>query len=288
MPAPTVSRRAFLKLATRLSLGMGATTVVGVGYTRYGEPNWLAVEQVDVPIRRLPAALHGLTIAHLSDLHLGEYVSEQYVAYAVELTQQQRPDLIALTGDFVTYGRNFIEPIAKLLAPLHAPLGVYAVLGNHDYWTGAQHQLMAALASSGVQTLRNASQHVPVGTAGLWLVGVDCVWVERADLPAAFAGVPGDAVRIVLVHEPDIADEVARYGADLQLSGHSHGGQVRLPLIGPVVLPRHGQRYPIGLQRVSDSPTHVYTSRGVGLVRPAVRFNCRPELALLRLVPDQS
>ncbi len=282
--APQISRRAFLKRSLGLGFGVSASGALGFGYTRYGEPNWLDVEHVAVLIHNLPSALEGLTIAHLSDFHLSPEVQPEHVAQAVALANAQKPDLVALTGDFVTYGLEYIEPVAEIVSDLRAPLGVFAVLGDHDYWTGAPRQIMAALGKYNIRTFRNENQRVTVGTESFWLVGVDDVWEEHNNLPEAFRGVPESSMKIALVHEPDIADEVARYGAALQLSGHSHGGQVRLPFVGAPVLPRLGRRYPIGLQHVPDSATQVYTTRGVGLVAPAYRFNCRPEVTLLRLV----
>jgi predicted MPP superfamily phosphohydrolase len=284
--APQISRRTFLKRSLGLGMGISMSAALGFGYTRYGEPTWLAVEHIDVPIDNLPPALEGLTIAHMSDIHLSPDVQPEHVAQAVALANAQKPDLVALTGDLVTYGRQYIEPVAELVSDLRAPLGVFAVLGNHDYWAGAPRAIMAAFGRHHIRTFRNESQRISVGAESFWLVGVDDVWEERNNLPQAFHDVPAASTKIALVHEPDIADELARYGVALQLSGHSHGGQVRLPFVGAPILPRLGRRYPIGLQRVPDSATQVYTTRGVGLVTPAYRFNCRPDVTVLRLTQD--
>jgi predicted MPP superfamily phosphohydrolase len=256
----------------------------GAGYSLYAEPHWLSIDHVDVPIPSLPAALHGIRIAQLSDLHASSAIGAQQISQAVAATLHEQPDLIVLTGDYVTSGLSHLPDLASL-ANLQAPLGVYAVLGNHDHWTGNPQQIAQTLINYGIQMLHNT--HVQIrsgGAADLWLAGVDDVWEQAADLSAALHGIPVGATTVLLAHEPDFADTAAQRGIHLQLSGHSHGGQVRLPLLGAPVLPWLGERYPIGLQRVAGTHTQVYTNRGIGMVTPAVRFNCRPEVTILRLV----
>jgi len=156
--------------------------------------------------------------------------------------------------------------------------GALASLGNHDHWTDAD-TVAGALSDAGLTVLRNAAREV---ADGLWIAAVDDVWEQRADLDQALADVPASATVVLLAHEPDYADTVAAGGrVSLQLSGHSHGGQIRVPFVGPLVLPRLAHKYPAGLYRVSRM--WLYVNRGVGLVRPAVRFNCRPEVTLLKL-----
>jgi predicted MPP superfamily phosphohydrolase len=170
------------------------------------------------------------------------------------------------------------------LAALAAPLGVFAIPGNHDYWTDID-VVMAALRAAGLVLLRNASHRLEVDGVPLWLVGVDDVWEQHNDLQAALANVPVAEPALLLVHEPDFADEAVQtpHRILLQLSGHSHGGQVHLPLLGRPILPWLGQKYPVGLGLVPGSTLQVYTSRGIGVIAPPVRFNCRPEVALLTL-----
>lgn len=246
------------------------------------EPRWLVVERVTVPLRRLPPALDGLRIAHLSDLHLGPEIKAEDIEEAVALTMTLQADLIVLTGDYVTrrveYGPGLVKPLSRL----SAPLGVYATLGNHDHWAGAR-EIAGYLAAAGVVVMQNTARPIARDGATLWLVGLDDIWFGTADLNEALVSVPQDACKVVLVHEPDFADQAARQ-ADLQLSGHTHGGQVRIPGLGPLILPKWGRKYPIGLQKAGAM--WVYTSRGVGLVSPPIRFNCPPEVALLTLRRD--
>jgi predicted MPP superfamily phosphohydrolase len=285
-PAGKISRRKFLKVAAVGSV-MGGVVLAAARCGSQVTPQDLQVDEVEVPIARLPRRLDGLRIVQLSDLHLSAVVSLEHIQYAVSIAQSLAGELIVLTGDYVTRGADGVVTCAQALAGLRAPLGVYATLGNHDYWNGATH-VADSLAAAGLTVLRN--EGTPIARDGgdradLWLAGLDDVWEEQEDLEAALDGAPEGTPTLLLVHEPDFADQYADRAADLgiilQLSGHSHGGQVRLPVIGAPVLPRLGQKYPMGLQKAGD--TWVYTNRGVGLVMPAVRLNCPPEITALTL-----
>lgn len=278
---PRVTRRSFLKWIGALG-ATSAASAAGAAYAFNVEPGQIGVENVPIALNRLPGAFEGLTIAMLNDLHLGPYVSPQHVLNAVALANQAKPDLIVLVGDMVNSSWHYIEPCAELVSKLDAPLGVFAVMGNHDYWVGFMELTLRAWKRAGVTLLRNESAPITRGRSTLHLVGIDDWWLQRADLKGALDRVPRNGCKIALMHEPDFADYAAEAEIDLQLSGHSHGGQVRLPGLGPLILPKYGQKYPMGLARVGDF-TQVYTSRGVGVLPPAVRFNCPPEVTLVRL-----
>lgn len=285
------TRRRFLRLMLGSTATVGLSALGGACYTTLIEPHWLTLERVDVPIPSLPADLNGFTIAQLSDLHRGPVVAQENVAQAVELALQQQADLIVLTGDYVSRSAKYALSCAEALSPLaasgeKAPLlvggagggNVLACLGNHDHWTDAD-AVAKALADAGITVLRNASREV---ADGLWVAAVDDVWEQHADLDKALKRIPAGATVVLLAHEPDYADEVAADGrVSLQLSGHSHGGQVRLPFVGPPALPYLAHKYHSGRYRVGGM--WLYVNRGVGLISPAVRFNCRPEVTLLTL-----
>lgn len=276
-----VKRRSFLKWIGAL----GAVTAASGASAAYAfkiEPGQLSVEKVPITLTRLPSAFEGLTIALLCDLHLGPYVTQAHIANAIQATNAAKPDLIVLGGDMVNFSHRYIEPCADLISRLNAPLGVYAVMGNHDYWVGFVDLTLRAWKRAGVTLLRNQPVPITRGRSTLHLIGIDDWWLERADLKQALDNVPRTACKIALMHEPDFADYAAEAEIDLQLSGHSHGGQVRVPGIGPLILPKYGVKYPMGLARVGNF-TQVYTSRGVGVLPPAVRFNCPPEVSLIRL-----
>jgi predicted MPP superfamily phosphohydrolase len=244
----------------------------------------LAYEHVTIPIVDLPPALDGFTIIQLSDFHLGAPFTRANLKHAVAWTRQKQPDLVVLTGDFVNYTDD-VPLLIECLQGLSAQHGVYAILGNHDYWTNIA-LVEQALVKNGIELLRNQWQRIDVGGNSLYLVGVDCMWEGQHDLELALGMLPSAAPVVVLAHEPDIADEVARYGAALQLSGHTHAGHIALPGLGPLFLPRHGFRYFRGLQRVEGM--WLYVSRGLGGV--PLRLGCPPEATALTLrtaLPDQ-
>lgn len=280
-PLPPVKRRAFLKWMGVL----GVTAGVGAASVAYGynvEPNEIQVERVEMMLPRLPGAFDGMTIAQLSDLHLGPYVTEEHLLKAVQMTNELKPDAIVLTGDLVNSSWRYIEPCAEIISRFQAPLGVYAVLGNHDYWVGFLNLMVQSLQKTGITLLRNQAVPITRGRSTLYFVGIDDMWLRLANVQRALDSVPQNACKIALMHEPDFADISAQAEIDLQLSGHSHGGQVRVPFFGPLILPKFGEKYPMGFYRVGNF-TRLYTTRGVGLLPPAVRFNCPPEITLLTL-----
>jgi uncharacterized protein len=281
-----MTRRTFLRLAAGSSLSMGVSALVAV-YGFRVEPARLSIERVAVRSPRVPPELNGLTIGLLSDLHRGRNASEAFIARAAQTLQALAPDLIALTGDFV-YGPGNAESVARILQQnLRAALGIFAVLGNHDLpftgnpEPGVAAALHAAFAGRDFTLLRNSRHTLTVRGVPLHVAGVDDVRRGNPDLAPIVNDLPRDEAAILLAHEPDYADiAAARHPFILQLSGHSHGGQVRLPIIGAPILPKLGRKYPIGLNHVDGM--FVYTSRGIGVMPPAVRFNCPPEVTLLK------
>lgn len=275
-----VPRRRFLTWLAGGMAGGIALAGAGIGWMTRVEPHRLVVERVSLTLGRLPRPFAGLRIAQLSDLHLGPHIHQADVERAVRSAMSLHPDLILLTGDYVTRWAGYGEALIAPLSRLRASLGVYGTLGNHDHWTDAD-EITTYLHRAGVTVLRNASCPISRDGGTLWLVGVDDVMEGAEDLPAALASVPEEGCKVALIHEPDFADVAAKSGIDLQLSGHSHGGQVRIPGIGALILPGWGRKYPIGLRRVGE--TWLYTNRGIGLVSPPVRFNCPPEITLFTL-----
>ncbi|MBI5877848.1 MAG: metallophosphoesterase [Chloroflexi bacterium] len=238
------------------------------------------VEHVDVPIAGLPGAFDGLKIAHMSDFHAGPHVYAETLRRAAERTLSLGADLIALTGDFVHRSIKYMPACADALGILRAPLGVHVVLGNHDYWSDVR-VVARQLRRVGLHPMHNEARQLRHGDHALYVIGVDDVRFRRADLSRALDGVPDGAFKVMLVHEPDFADFAAP-GIALQLSGHSHGGQIRLPRIGALLLPSLGRKYPAGLQQTAHG-MWVYTTRGVGVAMPPLRYHCPPEISLLTL-----
>jgi uncharacterized protein len=266
---------------------MAAVAMVGDG--TIFEANRPQLVSIEVSLPRLHQSWDGFRIAQLSDLHYDDYFSVVPLRKAVEIVNRLQPDLVVLTGDFVTsplkdsrrlktYAAAAIEPCAELLSQLRAPYGILAALGNHDVGTNAAH-IIDVLQSHAIPVLRNRS--VPVAREGkrLWFAGVDDVLQGKPDLDRALDGIPPTEPVVLLSHEPDWADFVANHPVDLQLSGHSHGGQIRIPLIGAPYLPKLARKYPSGLRRIG--PLALYTNVGIGTVRIPMRLNCPPEVTLI-------
>lgn len=259
-----------------------ATAVVGIAYSTLIEPGWIEVTRLSLALPRLAPAFCGYRIVQLSDIHMGDWMNAARLDDVVCLANEQSPDLIAITGDFVTRrGGSHMRDFVCGLSRLKARDGVMAVLGNHDHWSGAQ-AVRDVLAASGVCELANDARTLNRGGTHLHIAGVDDIIAGCDRLDLVLARLPADGAAILLAHEPDFADESAASGRfALQLSGHTHGGQIVAPLIGPLLLPSLGRRYPTGCYHVGGMIQ--YTNRGVGVVSPFVRINCRPEITVFEL-----
>lgn len=282
-PSGRYNRRQLLKRGIRW-LGTTSALMGGLGiYAFLGERHWLESTSVTVRLLRLPVLFQGIRIVHFSDLHLGFFVDAADLQRICSSIMELQPDLICFTGDLVDEEPQAAEEALPLLAALQAPLGKVAVLGNHDVLAGAG-PVAEQLELAGFQVLNNRHVRLERGEATLYVAGVDDVLHGLPDLGQALQGIPADGCVLLLAHEPDFADEAGQYSVDLQLSGHSHGGQVRLPFGGPILTPPKGRRYPDGLRRVAGSPLQVYTNRGTGTTILPIRFFCRPEITLLTLI----
>jgi predicted MPP superfamily phosphohydrolase len=267
---------------------MAATgaAVVGaeVGWrARHEAPYRPVLERVEI---RVPADLETpprLRIGFIADTHVGSVLRPADIDRALALLVATEPDLLLFGGDYVSESPRHIPDAAAVLGNVTSAtrFGSLAVLGNHDYANGAG-RLTAALEKRSVRVLRNESARVGDNTGELWIAGIDDALLGSPDLTSAFAGVPPGGRAITLWHEPDLADRVVQFGAFLQLSGHSHGGQVRLPVVGAIAAPAGGRRFVAGLNFAAGMP--IYSTRGVGVYRPPVRFRCPPEVTLVTLV----
>jgi hypothetical protein len=262
------------KLITLALNGRDASAPRGIG----PDPE---LTETDIWLRRLPEAFDGLRIVHLTDVHHSLFTPLEDVERAVHLANRLKPDLVALTGDYVTLSRSTIWPVARALGKLRARLGVFAVLGNHDFSTDPE-EVTRALKSERIRVLRNGHFALRARGAHLWMVGVDDLWYGADDLPAALRHVPSRDAKILLCHNPIGVRQAAEHGVDLVLSGHTHGGQVRLPVVGSVYgRSKLGERFVEGWNRLNG--TQIYISRGIGKVLLPIRVGCPSEIALLRL-----
>lgn len=242
----------------------------------------LVVERADVALSDLAPGFDDYRIAFLSDLHSSAAVPPWFLARAVSTALALEPDLILLGGDFVSHSKRYAAGLAELLKPLAAPDGVFAVLGNHDHYVGAEF-VRAALASAGIRELWNTSIVLRRGAGALAVAGVGDLRFDVIDFRAAAAGLPAAVPRIVMSHDPDVfAYWPADVRLDLMLSGHTHGGQAHLPLLGPPYVPsQFGFRYLAG--HVREGARQLYVSRGVGVITAPIRWRCPPEVTLVVL-----
>ncbi len=245
------------------------------------------IDRQDIVIPNLPDDFHGFTIAQLSDIHHSPYLSLEHLSEAVTETNALQPDVIVLTGDYVTHTARYVEPCAECLGRLRARFGVFAVLGNHDVWVGAS-AVTQAFERHGIPVLHNTNLPLYIGGRFIYLCGLGDTTTRNHDLVAALKGTRRRDVRILLSHNPNIIKEASLAECALVLSGHTHGGQVKLPVIGaPISYNRHGKQYTRGWAQMKK--TQIYVNRGLGTIFLPIRYQCPPEISLLRLLrtPDQ-
>jgi predicted MPP superfamily phosphohydrolase len=243
------------------------------------EPFMLTIERHEVFLRRLPHELEGFRIVQLSDLHLGPLTSGEQLRRAIEVANNLNPDIIALTGDYISHERQYAAPCAEIVSRLRARCGVYAVLGNHDHWTDAA-LITDLFRAEGIRVLINEGMRFEKDGASFWLAGVDDTMVGLEDLPLALAGARRDEMKLLLAHNPIILRRAARAGVDLVLSGHTHGGQVTIRSERSAS-GRPRRRLLKGLGRQGE--TQIYVTRGLGTVILPIRYGCPPEVSLLEL-----
>lgn len=275
---PKITRRQFLK---KISWVVGASTVGAGAYSLAVEPRWFEVRQIEIGLSRLPAAFDGMKLVQFSDAHIGFHFSPEDLETVVQYINELQANVVCFTGDLLDdrSGIPYLPKATDILSQIKAPLGKWAVLGNHDYWAGIQ-PIHGALSDSGFQLLKNQHSVIKKGRDFIYMIGLDDVLEGEANLELATEKIPQGAWKILLVHEPDFADHLSS-PVDLQLSGHSHGGQILLPFGSPLITPPMGRKYPTGLYRVND--TILYTNRGLGTTILPFRFWCRPEITLITL-----
>lgn len=234
------------------------------------------VDRVPIRLRNLHPALEGFTILQMTDLHLYPLTQPPLVEKSVAMANSLNSDLVVLTGDYVWQILEAIDELAPILASLNAKYGVYSTLGNHDYWLDAD-VISATLEAAGLPVLVNQGLTIQQGGGSFYLAGLDDGWSGNPDLDATLEAAKPDDPVILLCHEPDLADPISIDGrVDLQLSGHTHGGQIRIPGIGALILPYLGRKYDFGLYEVNNML--LYTNRGIGVISEPVRYNCPPEI----------
>lgn len=281
----TFSRRRFLQLAS----GAVAGAAAGSWHSLLFSPTNPVINREEVVLKGLAPQFGGLKIVHLSDLHYSSLVSEAYLAKCVGIANALEPDLIFLTGDFVTRDelsraetmQRFVEPLPRILSPLKARIGRFAVLGNHDVAVNSWG-VSRALSDSDFHVLRDERVALTRGGDRLPLVGLRDFGTERVNLKRAFAGIDPDEPSLIMMHNPDLFEVGMDHRNGLIFSGHLHGGQIRFPFVGPIYVPsRFGAKYLSG--RFQRDELCMLVNRGLGVIHFRIRLNCRPEITLVTL-----
>jgi len=242
------------------------------------EANSLSLERVEIRIKRLPPKLDGFKIIQLSDTHHSPFTGLEHIERAIKIANRLRPDMFLLTGDYVSHDREYIAPVAAALGRLKSRYGTYACLGNHDHWTDAD-LVTELFRGEGIKVLINEGFRFETRRGSFWIAGVDDYMVGKTDVPASLRGSFPDEMKLLLAHNPIIFREAARYGVDLTLSGHTHGGQIKLRDDEKRILPQRKLKAGLHTRRNSQ----VYITRGIGTVVVPMRYQCPPEISLLEL-----
>jgi predicted MPP superfamily phosphohydrolase len=249
-----------------------------VAKTALDEANTLTVEQVTVSLERLPERLDGFRVIHISDTHHSRFTDIEHISRAVEIANELKPDVVFLTGDYVSHDPDYIAPVAEVLGRLESEFGTFACLGNHDHWTDAE-LVTHLLRGEGITVMINEGLRFEARDASLWLAGVDDYMAGKTDIAAALKGSYPDEAKVLLAHNPVIFRQAVRAKVDLTLSGHTHGGQIKMRDPEKRILPR--RKLKSGLHRRDDS--QIYITRGIGTVVVPARYQCPPEVSLLEL-----
>lgn len=280
-----ISRIKAMNRRKKIKLIMLSLVVVILGLGLYAviiEPQMIRVTRQDVCIRNLPEEFDGFTIMQASDLHVAIWVKPAHIKSMVKKMMDLHPDMIVLTGDYVSMSAKYAQPTADALAGLSAPHGVYAVLGNHDYWTDSE-RVTSALRDTGIDVMFNENRIIRRNGAYIRLLGFDDEWEGDTNYAKAFDGITNGDICIGIAHNPDTVLYIKGTSVSLLMTGHTHGGLVNLPFKGPLFsVTRLGPKYSSGMFDFGD--TKLYVSRGVGLgTMSHIRFRCSPEITLFTL-----
>lgn len=281
-----ISRRSFLKrtFGSLLSLfGLGAG---GYYYSREIEPKLLDVNHHKIINPSIPSSFNRFKIVQFSDTHLGFQYNAQQLKKLVKKINSLNPDIIFFTGDLMDTPNQYNEAniIIPLLKELEAPFGKFAIYGNHDHGGYGTDIYKSIIEESGFNLLLNSHQQIElIDGSSFYVIGIDDAMLGKPDIRTAIKGVPDDSYKILLSHAPDLADEAQNFNIQLQLSGHSHGGQVKIPFAGALVIPPYAEKYKEGFYKIGSTPLTLYVNRGLGTTRLPFRFLCKPEITVYSL-----
>jgi uncharacterized protein len=287
MTKKTISRRSFLKRFTYSFLGL-----FGIGggtyyYSKHLEPSMLSVKEEQIYSPKIPTNFENIKILQFSDTHLGFHYELSQLEKLVDKINEQTPDIVLFTGDLVDapnqYPLENYETCIALLSRIKAPFGKFWIYGNHDHGGYGTETIRDVMNFSGFQLLLNEHFPITIENSSINLVGLDDLMLGRPNLDIALQNMNSELFTILMCHEPDYADETAHYPVDVQFSGHSHGGQIQIPLIGYVITPPFAEKYVEGKYVLGSQPLQLFVSRGLGTTRLPYRFLCKPEINVYTL-----
>ncbi|WP_369668769.1 metallophosphoesterase [Thalassobacillus devorans] len=275
-----MNRRAFLRKAFGSLLAFMGLTGGTYYYARYMEPDMLTIQEETLTNSKIPGSFRDFKIVQFSDTHIGFHYTLEQLKEVVDRINRMNPDLILFTGDLVdrpnAYEWN--GKIVEVLKKLQAPHGKYWIYGNHDHGGYGTDIVKKKMDEAGFQLLQNEHTVIKKEQSSFILAGVDDLMLGKPDMEKTLQGADSDSFVLLMVHEPDYADEVANYPVDVQLSGHSHGGQVQIPFFGYLVTPPYAEKYVEGRHTIGN--LDLYVSRGLGTTRLPYRFLCKPEITI--------
>ncbi|TYR79864.1 metallophosphoesterase [Priestia megaterium] len=282
----TYTRRSFLKGLFSISLGTILTTSFGYTYAKYIEPRRLQVVRQTIQSASIPNSFHNIRILQFSDTHLGLSYDLLQLDHLIDRINKLEPDIVLFTGDLMDIPNEYPNPnqIVPILKRIKAPIGKYAIYGNHDHGGYGTELYKEIIEKSGFHLLVNEVVKLELENAGyIHICGLDDVMLGDPQYEQTLGVLDENTFSIALIHEPDVAVKAATFPVDLQISGHSHGGQIQIPFFGPLITPPFGTVYPEGLYEVGESKMKLYVNRGIGTTRIPFRFLATPEITLFTL-----
>ncbi|MEH7109026.1 metallophosphoesterase [Bacillus sp. JJ1764] len=276
-----LNRRSFLKKSGKWSIGLLAASALTGAYSFKAERFWYQIKEIQLKVKNLPKAFDGWRIVQFSDTHLGFYYDIEDFKPVIKKINRLKPDLIFFTGDLIQAGNMVPERYISYLQELKAAHGKWAVIGNHDM--SIKNRIIQVLQNAEFSVLENKHDVIKVNQDRLYIAGIDDVMYGFPNIRKAVEGLSEQDCVLFLAHEPDIASQIAKYPIKAQFSGHSHGGQVRLPFYGPLIRQKMAIHYVDGLYHIGETKIPLYVNRGIGTTNLPIRFFCRPEITVFQL-----
>ncbi|MCC3357650.1 metallophosphoesterase [Bacillus sp. REN16] len=280
------TRRQFIKRVFATASTAIIASSFGYWYARYVEPKQLEISRHTIEHPAIPKKFHNLRIVQFSDTHVGHHFTLEQLTKIVDKINGLKPDLLFFTGDLMDEPNKYAAAnrLIPILQRLEAPLGKFAIYGNHDHGGYGSEIYKTLMNQTGFTLLMNTSEEIYIEDSKITIVGLDDVMLGRPNFEQAFKNVDSSSFTILLAHEPDIADRAEEVGAHMQLSGHSHGGQIQLPFFGPLITPPLGSIYYEGDHLIGPNQMFLYVNRGLGTTRLPLRFLAKPEISIFTLV----